>query len=112
MTTVSERIAKLKSGIQEISKAATDKQAAGEPVRASTQMPVKVSFRGTKEPWYKDPMYSVYRGNLTVFLGTSSERSEIEFVASRGGLRSVKAPKMEYGLAEAAVFKLLKDKAL
>lgn len=107
MPTTTERIAKLKSDIEEISKTA-----AGEPIRASTQMAMKVSFRGTKEPWYKDRMYSVYRGNLTVSMGTSSERSEVEFVASRGGLRSVKAPQMEYGLAEAAVFNLLKNKAL
>lgn len=88
------------------------KQADTEGVNANTTMPVKVSFRGTKEPYYKDPMYSTYKGNLTVALGTSSERSPVEFVASRGGMQSVKAPKMPYSLAEAAVFALLKNRAL
>lgn len=83
-----------------------------EGVNASTTWPVKVSFRGTKQPYHKDRMYNLYKGNMTVMLGTSSERSPVEFIASSGGLRHIKAPQMAYGLAEAAVFALLKDRAL
>jgi len=110
MPSFQERIAKLTEDIQEISEVA--KQADGpEWVRGSTEQAMKVSFRGTKQR-LKDPMYTIYRGNLTVSLGTSSERSEVEFVASSGGMRSVKAPKMPYSLAEAAIFALLKNRAL